>query len=123
MRVVLITSGDHRKVSAMAIGKDIPIYQDELFPHLDKKLKNRINNHIQFLSNRRFPVENKSICEQLKGYGNLYELKPKPVRLFFFTIGNHAIITHGFIKKKRTTDVSEINRAISLRDRCIREKE
>jgi phage-related protein len=107
----------------MAIGKDIPIYQDELFPHIDKRLIQRMNIHIEFLSNRQFPVENKSICEQLKGYDNLYELKPKPIRLFFFMMGNDAVITHGFIKKKRTTDISEIDRAVSLRDRCIKEKE
>jgi hypothetical protein len=101
MRVVLITSGVHRKVSAMAIGKDIPIYQDELFPNIDKRLQQKINNHIQFLSNRRFPVENKSICEQLKGYGNLYELKPKPVRLFFFRIGGSRNNNSWVYKKEK----------------------
>ena len=123
MRTVDIQIGTKRTVSAIAIGKDVPIYQDELFPHIDKKQKCRINIHIEFLSNRQFPVENTSISEQLKGYGNLYELKPKPFRLFFFVVGNRAIITHGFIKKKRTTDVSQINRAVSLRDRWFREME
>jgi phage-related protein len=120
MRALLVKSGTHRKVHALAIGKDIPIYQDELFSNIEYEQKCRINIHIEFLSNRRFPVENKSISEQLKGYGNLYELKPKPFRLFFFMMGNDAIIIHGFVKKKNNTDTSEIKRAVSLRDRFIK---
>ncbi len=107
----------------MGIGKDIPIYQEELFPHINEKLKHKINLHIKFLSDRKFPVENTSISEKLKGHGNLYELKPKPVRLFFFMFGNDAIITHGYVKKKNKTDIQEIERAITLRDGCIKEME
>ncbi|MHB1051342.1 MAG: type II toxin-antitoxin system RelE/ParE family toxin [Bacteroidota bacterium] len=122
MHVVLIHSGTVRKISAIAIGKDVPIYQDELFPQIDEKTKHRIQMYIKFISDRRFPVENTSISKKLIKCGNLYELRPMPVRLFFFMLGNNAVITHGFIKKKNTTDKTEIKRAIALRDRCLKEE-
>lgn len=123
MRIIRLHQGKNRIIKSIVTGKDIPIYHDELFPNIEDRLRHKINLHIQFLSDRKFPVENKTICEQLVAYGNLYELKPKPARLLFFMIGNDAIITHGFIKKKQKLDKREIERAISLRDKCLKEME
>lgn len=123
MQIVVIHIGEQRKVMAMCRAKEAPIYQEELFPHIDEQLKHKINLHIKFLSDRRFPVENTTIAEKLKGYGNLYELKPKPARLFFFMVGDDAIITSGYIKKKNKTDIQEIRKAIGLRDNCLQERE
>jgi hypothetical protein len=35
-------------------------------------------------------------------------------------MGNDAIIIHGFIKKKNKTDISQLERAVNLRDRYIK---
>lgn len=35
--------------------------------------------------------------------------------LYFFVVGQRAILTHGFIKKTNKTPVAEIERAISYR--------
>ncbi len=122
MQVILIHEGSARKVSALSLNKGLPIYQAELFPVLDRRTKLKIVNYIDFLSASTFPVTNTSISKKLTGYNNLYELLPKPVRLFFFMLGKDAIITHGYVKKKNKTDKSEIDRAQTLKDRFLREE-
>lgn len=123
MQAVLLHEGSVRKVSALSMNRAIPIYQAELFPELDERTKHKIVFHIEFLSRSKFPVTNTTISKRLKGCDNLYELRPQPVRLFFFMLGKDAIITHGCIKKKNATDKSEIKRAQSLKDRFLREEE
>jgi len=96
MRAILITEGPARKVLALSRSDAAPIY-------------------IAFLSKSKFPVVNSTISKPLKGYQNLYELRPLPVRLFFFMMGNDAVITHGIVKKKDKTDKKEIQRAENLK--------
>ncbi|MEX2090496.1 MAG: type II toxin-antitoxin system RelE/ParE family toxin [Bacteroidota bacterium] len=115
MRAILITEGPARRVLALSRSDDAPIYQDELFQGLDHRSKKKIVNYIAFLSKSKFPVVNINISKPLKGYHNLYELRPLPVRLFFFMIGNDAVITHGIVKKKDKTDKKEIQRAENLK--------
>ena len=43
--------------------------------------------------------------------------------LFFFVIGNKAVLTHGFIKKSERTPSSEIERAIRYREEYLGNKE
>jgi len=43
--------------------------------------------------------------------------------LFFFMIGNRAIITHGFVKKTEKTPISEIVRAKKYRTEYLNRKE
>ena len=122
MQIILLLEGSARKVSALSLSKGIPIYQAELFPELDERTKLKIVNYLDFLSKSAFPVTNTSISKKLKGYHNLYELLPKPVRLFFFMIGKDAVITHGFVKKKYKTDKTEIKKAESLKMRFFKEE-
>ena len=123
MQVVLLYEGSARKVSALSMNKAVPIYQAELFPELDDRTKLKIVTYIEFLSRSRFPVTNTTISKKLKGYHNLYELLPKPVRLFFFMLGNDAIIVHGYVKRKNKTDKSELERAKSLKARFLKEED
>lgn len=104
------------------MSRGVPIFQAELYPELDDRTKLKIVSYIDFLSKSKFPVTNTSISKKLKGY-SLYELLPKPVRLFFFLLGNDAIITHGYVKKKNKTDKTEIERAESLKARFFREED
>ncbi len=40
--------------------------------------------------------------------------------LYFFVIGNQAVLTHGFIKKTQKTPAREIERAKKIRDDYIK---
>ena len=122
MQVILLQEGSTRKVSALSLSKGVPIYQVELYPELDERTKLKIVNYLDFLSKSTFPVTNTSISKKLHGYNNLYELLPKPVRLFFFMLGKDAIVTHGYVKKKNKTDKTEIDRAESLKERFLKEE-
>lgn len=121
MDAILIHEGIARKVYALSIREGVPIYQDELFSGLDPRIKLKIVNYIHFLSDSKFPVTNKTISKKLKGFPNLYELLPIPVRLFFFMVADNAYITHGIVKKKNKTDKSELDRAETLKQRYFRE--
>ncbi|MEK6754769.1 MAG: type II toxin-antitoxin system RelE/ParE family toxin [Bacteroidota bacterium] len=105
------------------MSRGVPIYQAELYSELDERTKLKIVNYIDFLSKSTFPVTNTTISKKLKGCNNLYEILPKPVRLFFFMLGNDAIITHGYVKKKNKTDKTEIERAKSLKARFFKEED
>jgi hypothetical protein len=109
-----------REVFALAKG-DIPIYEDELFSSLSVDTINKIDFCIRFLSNANWSIRNRNVCKKITGYPNLYELRPKNVRLFFFMIVKNAYITHGYVKKENKTDPGQIKRALHLKSEAIQE--
>ena len=108
-----------RKILALTNAREEPIYQ-QIFHGISEEEIQRINLYIGFIANQKFPVQNTSISKQLKEHGNLYEIKPKPYRVFFFMVGNDAVLIHGFLKRKQKTDKHEISRAVALRNEYIR---
>jgi phage-related protein len=119
MQAICIHQGKIRKVSALAVKDSVPIYKEEL-SMLDQTEKSRIAIYIEKISDSRFPVYNKTISKKLTGSKHIYELRPLPVRLFFFMVHNDIVITHGFVKKKNKTDKTEIERAEQLRKTFLR---
>jgi len=120
MKAVRIKEGDKREVFALATG-DVPIYEEELFSSLTVDTINKIDSYVEFLSNATWPIRNRNVCKKLTGCPNLYELRPKNVRLFFYMVYNNAYITHGYVKKQNKTEPEQIRRALRLKDDGIKE--
>ncbi len=67
------------------------------------------------------PPRHPERCKKLVGVENLFELKSKPFRVFFFYEGREGdrgriVLTHGFRKKSDSTPRREIERALRLRE-------
>lgn len=45
------------------------------------------------------------------------------VNMYFFVIGNKAVLTHGFTKKTQKTPIKEIDRAKRYRDDYMKQQE
>lgn len=114
MQVVSIRKGKHFHVFAVA-RHDIALYRSELYDKLDIASQRKIAARIDFLSDEKPPIKNDQVCKKLKGYDNLFELRAKQVRLFYFQVGDRIIITHGYVKKSNSTDRQEISRAETLK--------
>ena len=83
----------------------------EFLDELEPSARAKVDKHLKLL--REFgPHLNLPHAEPLKGHKPLWELKPKPFRLFyFFHEGQRFIILHAFSKKKPKTDKKEIKTA------------
>src|SRR5437899_3285562 len=114
MQAISIRVGKYVHVFALA-KHNIIIYENELFDSINAPSQQKIAARIDFLANEQPPIRNDQICKKLKGCDNLYELKAKQIRLFFFIVGKRAIITHGYVKKSNSTDSQQIARAERLK--------
>lgn len=104
---------------------EIKFYEDlnghipviEFLEELDPKMEQKMLRSIQALKelgiNLRMPLS------EALGDG-IFELRAKVGTnisrvLYFFIIGNQAVLTHGFIKKTQKTPAKEIERAKKIR--------
>jgi phage-related protein len=112
----LLKKGAYLEVYTL-VDRGRAIYEQELSEKISVDTKEKIIAYIDFLADTKPPIRSAHISKKLAGHSNLYELRPKNVRLFYFMIGNWAIITHGFVKKGRKTPKEEIQRAEKLKSR------
>lgn len=78
---------------------------------LEPSARAKVDNFLKLL--REFgPHLSLPHAEPLKGHKPLWELKPRPVRLFYFLYGGQRfVLLHAFFKKKNKTDRKEIRTA------------
>jgi hypothetical protein len=117
----LLLKGTYFDVYAL-VKRARPIYEEELYHKIDEQTKNKIFGYIDFLANTQPPITNRHISRKISGYPNLFELRPKNVRLFYFLVGNRAIIIHGFVKKSRKAPKEELERAENLKRQFLSEE-
>jgi phage-related protein len=85
---------------------------------LDKKMRAKMTRTIQLLETNGNKLR-EPYAKSLRD--GIFELRAKEVSditrvLYFYVIGDKAVLTHGFIKKTDKTPPSEIERAIQYRD-------
>jgi phage-related protein len=92
---------------------------------LPEKMQNKVYRSIDLLREfgHRLP---EPYCKKIKGTHDLKELRVKLAtdicRLFYFHHkGKVYVVTSGYVKKKDKTDKEEIERALRLRDKIVKE--
>lgn len=85
---------------------------------LDKKMRAKMTRTIQLLETNGNKLR-EPYAKSLRD--GIFELRAKEGSditrvLYFYVIGDKAVLTHGFIKKTDKTPPSEIERAIQYRD-------
>ena len=124
MKRTRITPGVEREVFAIVrSGKDAPLFEEELYPLISEAQRDKVETYIQHLADVPAPIQNSNAIKKLKGVPNLWELIPKPVRLFFFFVHKQAVITTGFVKKQNKTPKEEIARAQHLMMQYMKEED
>lgn len=105
---------------------EIKFYEDqagripvkEFLDSLDIKMRQKMLRSIQALQDMGVALR-MPLSEALND--GIFELRAKVGTnisrvMYFFVIGNEAVLTHGFIKKTQKTPPREIERAKSIRD-------
>lgn len=90
----------------------------EFLDSLDIKMRQKMLRSIQALQDMGVALR-MPLSESLED--GIFELRAKVGTnisrvMYFFVIGNQAILTHGFIKKTQKTPLREIDRAKKIRD-------
>jgi len=68
------------------------------------------------------PPHNTEKYRKLHGGIELWELKPRPVRIMlFYDEANNMILTHGFLKKRDKTPKNQIERGLRMREEYFAE--
>ncbi len=109
---------------------EIKFYEDqagrvpirEFLDGLDIKMRQKMLRSIQALQDMGVSLR-MPLSESLDD--GIFELRAKVGTnisrvLYFFVIGNQAVLTHGFIKKTQKTPAREIERAKKIRDDYIK---
>ena len=78
----------------------------------DTRASHKTTLALERLANRGIPV-NREVCDYLEA--DLWELRPFPVRMFFFRRAERIYVTHGFKRKCQRTPKPELERARRLR--------
>lgn len=112
---------------------EIKFYEDsnghfpvkDFLDSLDIKMRQKMLRSIQALQEMGVSLR-MPLSESLQD--GIFELRAKVGSnisrvMYFFVIGNQAILTHGFIKKTQKTPSKEIERAKKIRDDYIRRLE
>ncbi len=103
-----------RLTVAFAVCRDGSCPAGEFFDALDWQDKAKLTALFRLLADQgdvRNPEKFGKLAE------GLYELKSFQIRMpFFYTRDSHAVIMHGFIKKKDKTPKREIDRAQRIRE-------
>ncbi len=124
MNIVRLYPGKEREVFAIARpGKEVPIFVEELYEYLSQTHIDKVESYIQHLGDIPAPIQNSSSIKKLRHRPSLWELIPKPVRLFFFFVHQkQVIITNGFDKKRNDTPLKHIQKAEALMEKYKREE-
>ena len=90
----------------------------EFLDSLDIKMRQKMLRSIQALQDMGISLR-MPLSESLED--GIFELRAKVGTnisrvMYFFVIGNRAVLTHGFIKKTQKTPPREIERAKNIRD-------
>ena len=109
---------------------EIKFYEDqagripvrEFWDSLDIKMRQKMLRSVQALQDMGVSLR-MPLSESLDG--GIFELRAKVGTnisrvMYFFVIGNRAVLTHGFIKKTQKTPRREIERAKKIRDDYIK---
>lgn len=109
---------------------EIKFYKDEagripvreFLDSLDIKMRQKMLRSIQALQDMGVSLR-MPLSESLND--GIFELRAKVGTnisrvMYFFVIGNQAVLTHGFIKKTQKTPLREIERAKKIRDDYMR---
>lgn len=112
---------------------EIKFYEDsngqfpvkDFLDSLDIKMRQKMLRSIQALQEMGVSLR-MPLSESLQD--GIFELRAKVGSkisrvMYFFVIGNQAILTHGFIKKTQKTPSKEIERAKKIRDDYIKRLE
>lgn len=83
--------------------------------------KDKIDALIKFLADATLPITNRNTSRKLKGFDNLYELKPKNVRIFYFQYGKDFIIASGCKKGNKKENQQDMKKADNLRRQFLSE--
>lgn len=115
--------GKKREVCAVARHEvETPIFVEELYSLLSDANINKMETYIDHLAEYPFPFRNPSTIKKLRHAPGIWELRPYPVRLFFFMVHlKQVIITNGIIKDQNTTPQKAIDKAIFLMEQYKRE--
>ncbi len=89
--------------------------------NLDSKMKAKMTRTIYLLQENGYKLREPYTKPLRDG---IFELRAKEGNditrvLYFYVIGDKAVLTHGFIKKTNKTPPSEIERAIQYRDEYL----
>src|SRR3990172_2999945 len=101
MKTALVYSGEKRKIRALRSERGRVIYEEDLnISHEDPDDEGitDMEDFLIFVAGADFPIRNQSLFRPVKGYKNLYEMKPGTVRLPCFMYEGAIIITSGFMK-------------------------
>ena len=121
MEAHLVWKGSQREVYAL-VKKQRPIFEEDLHDSVPEQTKDKIDAYVKFLSDAKLPITNKHISRKLQGYDNLFELKPKNVRIFYFFFVRHAVLISGCTKGPKKTNELDIERAEKLKRTFLSEK-
>lgn len=116
----LVWKGSQREVYAL-VKKQRLIFEEDLYDSIPHQTADKIDEYIKFLSDARLPITNKHINRKLQGYDNLFELKPKNTRIFYFFFGHHVILISGCFKKPKKANEIDIVRAEKLKREFLSE--
>jgi hypothetical protein len=120
MQVKDIWSGKERTIWAIC-KRDKPIYEEDLYDSISTDIKDEIDAYIKRLSDTEQPIRDKRLRTPIRGYKNLFEMKPYRYRLFYFFDKNDIYITSSCKKKNRKENQTDYNTAHNIRLQYLRE--
>jgi len=102
--------------------RDRPIFEDDLYGNISDDVKEEIDAYIKRLADAEQPIRDKRLRTPIRGYQNLFEMKPFGYRLFYFVDKNDIYITSGCKKKNRKENQADYQRAHNIRYEYLREE-
>lgn len=116
----LYYTGTQRKVYAL-VQKQKYIFEDDYPKNMPKQTKDKVDEYIKFLADAILPITNRHISRKLHGYENLFELKPKNVRIFYFFFGQYAVLISSCTKQPKKSNENDFKRAENLKKQFLSE--
>jgi mRNA-degrading endonuclease RelE of RelBE toxin-antitoxin system len=114
-----IWTGKERTVWAIC-RRDRPVYEDDIYDSIPDDAKDEILVFIKRLSDTERPIRDKRLQRPIRGYENLFEMKPSGYRIFYFFDYNDVYITSSCRKKNRKENQNDYQRAHNIRLQYLR---